>query len=122
MWLQCCQGAYGEPRDRERISSLNEEYSVRIIDYEENEPSRIYEIRGWDVVASRVEKSQRLNDGPPPLHTYPERRRKKHDRMWEDIEKRNGSKTHELSICVGTEHLIALVPPAAEHKPGDVVV
>ena len=50
------------------IKSLNEENSARIIDYKEKELTRIYEIRGWDVMARRVEKVQRSDDGPFLLH------------------------------------------------------
>ncbi|KAK0624122.1 hypothetical protein B0T14DRAFT_407171, partial [Immersiella caudata] len=116
-WLNTCETAYDNPQDLETIRAVNESYSTRILGFGDKELNRIREIRSSGAVAWQGEKACYPSDRDKLKRGY--------ELMWDDTRQR-GMKSaaqetpDEQRICIGTERLVALVPPSA--AVGDVIV
>ncbi|PSN64407.1 hypothetical protein BS50DRAFT_498847 [Corynespora cassiicola Philippines] len=102
---------YREPEDLEILRQLNEDYTARIIDFEDTDLARIRTIYNPYVSARSIfhkghHGSRALNFS----HTT-EYQKLKEDLLATDKSPR---------ICLGTKHLLGLVPPTA--TVGDVIV
>ncbi|KAK4449019.1 heterokaryon incompatibility protein-domain-containing protein [Podospora aff. communis PSN243] len=116
-WLNTCEMAYDDSNDLETIRALNEAYSTRLLAFGNEELHRIREIQSPSVIAWHGEK-----DCLQPARVELEQM---YERLWGGLRQRrmqgatnNGPGEHR--ICIGTEHVIALVPPST--AVGDVIV
>ncbi|KAL2024433.1 hypothetical protein VTK56DRAFT_8244 [Thermocarpiscus australiensis] len=114
-WLDCRERHYCNAADSRRLRQIDEEYAVKIMSYEQKDLARIREIRNPNTVAWRV------TDGSVPESLDPTSTIAEHDDMWAEADEESSNKPQKGPvICLGTNHLICVVPPAA--KVGDVVV
>ena len=115
-WFSTCERSYDDSEDLERIRIINERYSTKMISYGDRDLNRISKIRSKAVLAW---KGYRTTFDPDCADFD----QKYHD-LWQAFDLRREDTAVDASdsprICIGTEHLIALVPPATE--VGDVVV
>lgn len=85
---------------------------AKIMDYENNDLARIREIRSPSTLAWSVAGGRRPEDSDPNyLFQF--------DKMWDNMDN-DESRSNGTRICLGTDHLMAVVPAAV--KVGDVVV
>ncbi|KAK4447229.1 hypothetical protein QBC34DRAFT_410140 [Podospora aff. communis PSN243] len=114
-WLSTCERCYHDSDDLERLRIINERYSAKMIGYNDKDLSRICKIRSRTVLAWQGYRSI-FNPGCADFD-------QKYHELWkraDHCEDTTGSLSRTPRICIGTEHLIALVPPATE--VGDVIV
>jgi len=116
-WLNTCELMFNDPHDLEIVRAVNDSYSARILGFGDRELNRITEIRSYGVVAWQGERT-----GFHPDHAKLDQ---KYRQMWDDARERWMESVRDEAqdgprICIGTEHLVALVPPSA--AVGDVVV
>lgn len=91
-----------------------------IDDYDAKDIARIQWICNPKIVAWRVSGTDSGAQRPKPNISDP-KYTPKYEKIWSDSSANDTqSASKEPRICLGTSHLIALVPPAARH--GDVVV
>lgn len=113
-WVECWDEYYHVEQDLQQLRAMNEEYMFRILRYNKEDLSRIRDIKspstiGWFVSQGkdrwRIWESRRTADAFNSIHS----------------QKVNQQEANSgVRICLGTNHVVALVPPKA--KVGDVVV
>ncbi len=108
-WLNCWGKYYQKPGDLETLRRVNEQYTAKILDYEDKDLARIREIQNPDTVAWRITGLRRLEKPSPEP-----------DETRNELKDNEEGQPKELRICLGTDHLITVVPAAV--KAGDVVV
>ncbi|KAK5651247.1 hypothetical protein OQA88_12655 [Cercophora sp. LCS_1] len=118
-WLNICESTYShtDPHDLGRIRAMNETYLAKTINYGDAELERITEIRSPAVIAWQGENAS----FDPTCADFEQ----KYTELWDDVDsqRREGNPSNTSKgprICIGTQRLIALVPPAA--MVGDVIV
>ncbi|KAK4137845.1 hypothetical protein BT67DRAFT_439071 [Trichocladium antarcticum] len=111
-WLDCRERHDAPGTDPERLRRIDDEYMAKIMRYGGTDLARVREIRSAHVVAWPAV-------GGSLLETRDPNHGAEYDRMWAartDQEKGGGGPV----LCLGTRHLVCLVPSAA--RVGDVVV
>jgi len=115
-WLSKCERSYDDSDDLERIRIINERYSIKMISYGNKDLSRVCEIRSKAVLAWQ---GYRTSVDPDCVDFD-----QKYHELWRGVDLCREDTTGHVSdnprICIGTEHLIALVPSAT--AVGDVIV
>lgn len=116
IWASICEQQYKDVDDLERIRLTNERYSIKIISYNDKELNRISKIRSKAVMAWPSRKTS----FSPECTDFDQ----KYNGLWEgDVLNREcnpADERHKPRVCIGTHHLMALVPPAT--NIGDVIV
>jgi hypothetical protein len=113
-WLSCWGKYYQKSGDLETLRRIYEEYMAKIMDYEDKDLARIRELRSPSTVAWRVAGGRRPENSDPSHAAQ-------FDEMWDNMHNNEeSSKSKGPRICLGTDHLMTVVPAAA--KVGDVVV
>ena len=110
-WLSCWETHYHASGDLELLREKDERYISKILAFSDEDLSRIQEIRSPETVAWHVAEGGRP-DTSDPSHAV------EYGKIW-DTNQRQGT-PNSPRICLGTDYLIATVPPSA--KPGDVIV
>lgn len=106
-WTSCWADHYQTAKDLEMLRRIDEKYAAKIMHYEKRDVDRIREIRNPDIAAWCVDLESCRTSDPRYVSQY--------ETMWCREVDEEGPR-----ICLGTGHVIALVPPAA--KVGDVIV
>ncbi|KAL2126543.1 hypothetical protein VTI74DRAFT_710 [Chaetomium olivicolor] len=114
-WLDCRERHYRNSAELERLRRIDGEYQKKITSFEERDLQRIREIRNPSIIAWRA-ASGRQPDTNDANYTA------EYDSIWATGhgEKESNEPRRGAVICLGTNHLICVVPPTA--KVGDVVV
>lgn len=110
-WYSCWEEYYHISGDLELLREKDERYTSRILAFSDNDLSRIQDIRSPETVAWHVAGGNRpdTSDSSYALE---------YSKIWDIDQRQQGPNSPR--ICLGTEYLIATVPPSA--RPGDVVV
>ena len=112
-WANSWDRYYNKPADLEMLRRRNEEYTARIMSYQEQDVARVRNIQSPSTVVWCRAR------GSAPRSSTP-----RYAAECEEVQNMAGSHEPEQSdgprICLGTHGLIGLVPPAA--RAGDVVV
>jgi hypothetical protein len=113
-WLDCWQRHYQSAADLERLRWINEEYTAKIMAFGEKDLERIREVRNQKVTA-------RKSAGEYKPNTLDQEYAAEYNKLWAETEnEKSNNRAQGPSICLGTSHLIGLVPAPA--KVGDVIV
>ncbi|KAK1751410.1 heterokaryon incompatibility protein-domain-containing protein [Echria macrotheca] len=114
-WFECLENAYHSPLHLQKLRTMNSQYMAKIIAYGRDELDLVADINKPHVLAWRLA-------GTPRHLEKPLRPSERIRAEWYSEKRENSSPIshREPRICVGTNHLIALVPPGAEE--GDIVV
>jgi hypothetical protein len=109
-WNDCWVDHYQTEADLQRLRSVNEEYTARMLDYEQADLGRIRNIYNCHVSAQLLNSPGVTSDIPRP-HPVKE---------CENLQASMDGENQALRICLGTGYTLGLVPSAA--KVGDVIV
>ncbi|GAB1312455.1 hypothetical protein MFIFM68171_02665 [Madurella fahalii] len=113
-WLDSWEESYSLPADFEVLRKTNEDYMARLVDFGDEELRQIRELRHPDTIAWFAD------GGIRPLRSS----RRSHEENNENRQSKDGeSDNHspkDPRICLGTNHIISLVP--SEARIGDFIV
>jgi hypothetical protein len=109
-WNDCWVDHYPTEADLQRLRTVNEDYTARMLDYTQAELARIRNIYNCHV-------SAQLLIGPGVTSNIP---RPHPIKVCENLQASMGGENQALRICLGTGYTLGLVPSAA--KVGDVIV
>ncbi|KAI8961454.1 heterokaryon incompatibility protein-domain-containing protein [Daldinia sp. FL1419] len=113
-WQNCYNDCY-KGRDLQYMKKIGENYIARVMEYDDSQLSRIQKIQHPDIIAWPAAITRPRTNDPKYVAEYAN--------IWEaNHENRDRGPVIELgpTICLGTNHLIALVPSIA--KPGDIII
>jgi hypothetical protein len=112
-WIECWDEVYHLHQDLQQLRAMNEEYMFRILRYTEEDLARIRHIKNQSAVGWFVSEGRQGPDISALEHVTV------YGNIWnsrgDDAEANRSPR-----ICIGTNHLMALVPPEA--SAGDVII
>lgn len=110
-WTSCWETHYQDSKDGEILREKSEKYMGKIMAFVDDDLSAIKDIRSPHTVAWDVTEGTRLDTSEQSYEM-------EYNKIF-DGEQPPG-RLQGPKLCIGTNHLIAMVPPSVE--PGDVIV
>ena len=112
-WVSSLSSFCDTAADTAAIRRIEEEYAAKIMSYESRDLARITRIRNPNVVAWGITKAHRPKTSSSSYMAA-------YEKMWSTMENDERQPSQDPRICLGSNHVVSLVPSAA--KVGDVVV
>ena len=112
-WVKSWNGHYKKPSHLDMLRRKNETYMARLMSYEKRDVDRVRNIQGTSTVAWRITEGSAHRRSAPGFA-------EEHETVRDVTGDDEPAQSDSPRICLGTNGLIALVPPAA--RAGDIVV
>ena len=112
-WVNSWDDHYNKPCHLEMLRRKNEMYTARMMSYEERDVARVRNVQSPSTVAWRIAGGSAPRNSASGYAT-------EFERVRDITDNHESARPNGPRICLGTDGLIGLVPPAA--RAGDVVV